>query len=48
MRLKIAAASLLGVLMLASVIVVLMPGASYARQDREAPLAAASSRHPAG
>ncbi|HZZ38712.1 MAG TPA: ABC transporter permease subunit [Acidobacteriaceae bacterium] len=35
-------------LIVAASVVVSMPGASYARQDREATLAPASARHPAG
>ncbi|HTX75707.1 MAG TPA: ABC transporter permease subunit [Terracidiphilus sp.] len=39
---------LLAGLVAAAAIVVLLPGASYSRQDREQPLAAASASHPAG
>jgi len=48
MRLRLVAAILLAALVLAAAAIVVMPGASYARQDREAPLAGASLRHPAG
>jgi ABC-type dipeptide/oligopeptide/nickel transport system permease subunit len=48
MRFKWVAAALLAALVFASVVIVMMPGANYARQDREAPLAAASARHLAG
>ncbi len=48
MRLKLVAASLLAAIILASLVIVVIPGASYSRQDREAPLAGASLHHPAG
>jgi peptide/nickel transport system permease protein len=48
MRLRLIAASLLAALILLSAAVLLRPCASYSRQDRESPLAAASLRHPAG
>jgi peptide/nickel transport system permease protein len=48
MRLRLIAASLLAALILVSAAVVVRPGASYARQDRQSPLAGASERHPAG
>jgi peptide/nickel transport system permease protein len=48
MRANLAAKSLLGLLVLAAIVVVAMPGASYSHQDRESPLAAASKQHPAG
>jgi ABC-type dipeptide/oligopeptide/nickel transport system permease subunit len=47
-RLGLAAKSLLAALVLAAAIVVAVPGASYAHQDRESPLGAASKQHPAG
>lgn len=48
MRFKILAASVLAALVLAAAVIVAAPGGSYARQDRESPLAAASKWHPAG
>lgn len=48
MKLRLAAGLLLAGLALAAAAVVARPGASYSRQDREAPLAAASKQHPAG
>jgi peptide/nickel transport system permease protein len=48
MRLRLIAASLLAALILLCAAVLLRPGASYSRQDRESPLAAASFGHPAG
>ncbi|HUA92155.1 MAG TPA: ABC transporter permease subunit [Terracidiphilus sp.] len=48
MKLKLVAASALAVLVLAAAVIVVAPGASYARQDRESTLAAASRQHPAG
>ncbi len=48
MKIAFAAKALLVALALAAVVIVAMPGASYAHQDREAPLGAASKQHPAG
>jgi peptide/nickel transport system permease protein len=48
MRLRLIATCLLGALIVGGAVIVARPGASYARQDREAPLAGASLRHPAG
>ncbi len=48
MKLRLAAALLLAALILASAVIVARPGASYSRQDRQAPLAGASLSHPAG
>jgi len=48
MKLSFAAKALLAVLVLAATIIVARPNASYAYQDRESPLAAASRLHPAG
>jgi peptide/nickel transport system permease protein len=48
MRLRLAAAFLLATVIVASVVIVVLPGASFSRQDRQAPLAGASLRHPAG
>lgn len=42
------ASLLLAGMLLAAAAIMKLPGASYARQDREAPLAGASSAHPAG
>ncbi|HEY1649845.1 MAG TPA: ABC transporter permease subunit [Terracidiphilus sp.] len=48
MRLKLFAACALAALVLMAAAIVAAPGASYANQDREAPLAGASQHHPAG
>jgi ABC-type dipeptide/oligopeptide/nickel transport system permease subunit len=48
MRLKVLAAGVLAALVLAASAIVLAPGASYARQDRELPLTSTSKSHPAG
>lgn len=48
MRFKLFAACAFAVLILAASVIVAAPGASYAKQDRESPLAGTSSRHPAG
>lgn len=48
MRLSVLARWLLGGVVLAAAAVVVMPGASYAHQDRESTLAGASRAHPAG
>jgi ABC-type dipeptide/oligopeptide/nickel transport system permease subunit len=48
MRFHRRAAWLLAGLAAVSLVIVLAPGASYSRQDREQPFAAASSSHPAG
>lgn len=48
MRLNVVARFLLGGLVLASIAVVALPGASYSHQDRESPLAPASKQHLAG
>jgi peptide/nickel transport system permease protein len=48
MKLNRLAWILLAVLVLGAVIVIAAPGASYARQDRDSTLAAASRQHPAG
>ena len=48
MKLKIVARLLLAGIVLASLAVLAMPGASYSHQDRESPLASASQQHPAG
>jgi ABC-type dipeptide/oligopeptide/nickel transport system permease subunit len=47
-RLKLLAACVLAVLILVASAIVMAPGASYANQDRESPLAGASTNHPAG
>jgi peptide/nickel transport system permease protein len=48
MRLKMFAACALAALILAASLIVAAPGASYANQDRESPLAGASKNHLAG
>ncbi len=48
MKLKCAAACVLAMLILVAAVIVAAPGTSYANQDRESLLAAASTRHPAG
>lgn len=48
MKLNVVAGILLAGLVLAALAVVALPGASYARQDRESLLAPASRLHPAG
>lgn len=48
MRFRRLAAWLLAGLAAVSLVIVIAPGASYSRQDREQPFAAASPNHPAG
>jgi ABC-type dipeptide/oligopeptide/nickel transport system permease subunit len=48
MKLNLPIACLLAGLILAALVIVALPGASYSYQDREATVASASSHHPAG
>src|SRR6202012_3472528 len=48
MRIRLLPIGLLLALVLGASAMVALPGASYAHQDRESPLAGASLRHPAG